>query len=544
MADTKGLSTEPASFAGGNMASWLPLAGIVLAWSVLISQVRHHWGGESYYNFGWFVPAMAVWLLLRNLSPVVGPAGSRQLSWPIWLGALAILVTTPFHALSEVNPFWRLPLWIQAIGVCTFSLAMLHQLYGWRGVRAGIFPLFFLSTMIPWPYRIELMIVQFLTGVVVSLSMSGLHFIGYPVELAGNSFVLGSLNIGVNEACSGIRSLQALFMVTLFLGSLFGQGWQRRLFAVLLLPFVVIVVNTGRAIFLALQVIENGQAAYDEWHDPAGYIAFGISMVLIYASIELLNIGSKGESQQSPLDATSLLRALRETRVSARIAWVAALPLVVFGSVESWFLYHESQRPAGREWRLILPDPSDTSVQIKEIHPQIEAALGYDYGHRFFKNIRGRLWCEVYYYGYTPENKLSSVSSYGHAPTICMEATGASMERQFEDLILPIEGGPSLSMRHYLFRLRDDASRLHVFWTVWERRNMDIENERLQSLDYRTQLVQLMKGRRDFSRKVLLLSLPGMANEEQARDTIRDLLKDWLVGMPDSTGSAPAEAGL
>ena len=273
-----------------------PSTGFLLAWIVLITQVRHHWGGESYYNFGWFVPFLAAWLLLRNLSHVRPREDDPHFAAPLVLSSFAILLILPFHALSEVNPFWRLPLWIQAGGLAVMSLACLYTVYGWKGLRAGIFPLFFLCTMIPWPYRLELVIVQSLTKVVVSLSMSGLHALGYPIELAGNSFVLGDLQIGVNEACSGIRSLQALFMITLFLGSLFGQGTLRRVLAILILPVVVILINVLRAIFLSTQVIVNGQQAYDAWHDPAGYIAFLGSMILIYACIELLNLGAQRAS--------------------------------------------------------------------------------------------------------------------------------------------------------------------------------------------------------------------------------------------------------
>ncbi len=506
-----------------------PTLALISAWAVLIAQVRHHWGGESYYNFGWFVPFLAVWLLLRNVAPIApAPAKGRKLTLSLWISGIAVLLLVPFHALSEVNPFWRLPLWIQAAGLVLLSLSCLYAVYGAKGIRAGIFPLFFLCTMIPWPYRLEVLIIQNLTNIVVSLSMAGLHAIGYPVELAGNSFVLGDLQIGVNEACSGIRSLQALFMITLFLGSLFGQGKFRRILAVLLLPLVVIVVNAIRAIFLSTQVIVNGQEAYEAWHDPAGYIAFMASMILIYAIIEFLNVGADAQREKAPDPLGAFRKDWQSPALPKRAALFVAFPLLLALFVEGWFQYHEARTTERRDWSLALPEAEDPSVQYAEIHPQIGDLLGFDYGHRFYYRLGNRSGCEVYFYGYEEDNRLASVSSYGHSPAICMESVGANMLRQYDNLHVK-NGGLELNLNHYLFELHDGDNRLHVFWVVWEKRNMNIDPEDLASLDYRTQWIQLSKGRRDFSRKVLLISMDGFEKSDKARARVRNLLTDWVI---------------
>lgn len=506
---------------------------IIASWAVLVTQTRHHWGGESYYNFGWFVPLMALWLLWKNLNGLSSAISSiRPLH--LFIAVASMVLVLPFHALSEVNPFWRLPLWIQASGVAVFCLTVIHCHYGKKGLLAALFPLLFASTMIPWPYRIEVAIVQSLTKVVVKFAQDGLHFIGYQVELAGNSFVLGELTIGVSEACSGIRSLQALFMVTLFLGSLFGQGWIRRLAAVAILPLIVIIVNTFRAIFLSIQVIENGDLAYDEWHDPAGYIAFGVSMVLIYACIELFNVGVSRKQSNTEISAKVLLSTFLPSKPFNKLTLtMALLPVGMYVLVEGWFQFHELQEESGQAWQLTPPAESEGAYESVEISQRVEALLGYSYGMRYQKTLSRYKWADMYYYGYTPENKFSSVSSYGHSPTICMQATGATMEEQYADVSIPVPGGPLLNLKHYLFILRETGTHLHIFWTVWEHRNMSIDPNLLQSLDYRTQWIQLVKGRRDFSRKVLLVSFAGMEDDDEARQAIRDLLKERLQATSD-----------
>ncbi len=512
------------------------LIGLVTGWALLISQVRHHWGGESYYNFGWFVPPLAVWLLARNLSKIRGDFRSFRTSVPSelsgeigTLGAscLVLLPMLLFHALSEVNPFWRVPLWAQGICLSIYTLLLLYRHYGWAGVRAGVFPLVFLTTMIPWPFRMESLIVLSLTKVVVSLAVHGLHFLSYPVEMAGNTLRLGDIDIGVDEACSGIRSLQALFMVTLFLGSLFGQTPFRRLLALMVLPFIVIAVNTVRAVFLSIQLIVNGHPAYDAWHDTAGYIAFGVSMVVIYAAIELLNLGGSDKPPPQEMDPKIILGHWKNSQSSTAAIGYLLLPLMVFSIVEGWFRFHELRAPEQTRWEIQLPDPSDPDYAYGEISQRVNGILGYSYGHRFTHFLFNQTYIDLYYYGYTDENKLSSVSSYGHSPTICMQGNGAVLVEEIEPMFIEV-ADLRIPFRHYLFEQPQTGLKLHVFWCVWENRNMNISHEDLQSLNYRTQWVQLRKGRRDFSRQVVLASLVGVDASAQARREFRRLMGDWI----------------
>jgi len=507
-----------------NSAIW-PLLALVAGWIILVHQVRHHWGGESYYNFGWFVPFLTIWLFAKNIEPVP-PRPMSRLRGHILLSFLFLIPVIPFHAFSEINPFWRLPFWVQASGFFAFSLLMVHSLFGWRGIRASIFPLFFLTTMIPWPYRFESIIVQSLTGIVTEFAVGGLQFLGYPARVAGNSILLGELSIGVNEACSGIRSLQALFMVTLFLGSLFGQSVWRRVAAVLILPLIVIVINSGRAIFLATQVIVNGHEAYESWHDPAGYIAFGISMVLIYICIELFNIGSTGERDSQGVGLAVLWTKFRSISLPRTAVFLPLLPLLVFTSVEGWFRYHEQRVPANTDWTLELPEPSD-KVRFLEIHSSIEETLGYGYGHRFVGDLGSGRGYEVYFYGYDHGDHLASISSYHHSPSVCMKAIGAQELERFPDLV--ISTGPvHLPMQHYLFELPESGRKLHVFWIFYEHRNMGVDPERTVDAHYDMQLKQLLLGRRDYRRQVFLASLYGYESGDSARVVLEDLLKDWI----------------
>ena len=529
------------------------VGGLVIAWGLLISQTRHHWGGESYYNFGFFVPPLAIWLFLRNLSKINDTRWSSSFSRPVnsrldpllhqeWLyivlAGVTLLPMILFHALSEVNPFWRVPLWAQGFCLCGFTMILLFRYYGWAGIRAGLFPLIFLITMIPWPFRFEVWIVQTLTGIVTTFAVDGLHFLSYPVEMAGNTLRLGEISIGVNEACSGIRSLQALFMVTLFLGSLFGQSLVSRLLALAVLPLVVIVVNTLRAIFLSVQTIVNGQEAYEGWHDPAGYIAFGVRMAIIYVTIELFNIGAKATDDSQKVDLKLIGSHWAGGRAHKRSLPYLVIPLITLILSEGWFRYHEWQFPEQNIWEFAIPMDSDPNYKEADFDETVIDMLGFSYGHHFYYKLSQNALLDVYYYGYDKDNRIGSASSYAHSPIVCMGATGSSLVEEYPVQIFR-KDRISLPVKHYKFQLGSTNNEIQVFWIFNENRNMNIDPEMLHqtSLEpmnlksnwFRTMWEQLRKGRRDYSRTVLLISCLGIDDPDVASQKINDFLQERII---------------
>ena len=110
--------------------------------------------------------------------------------------------------------------------------------------------------------------------------MHGLNVCEVPAISHGNLIEISTGVVGVEEACSGIRSFQSALMAALFLGQFFVFRWpvrsswwasgRRRLS----------VSNVFRAGILTAIADKDGIPALEKWHDPAGYtillICFGI----------------------------------------------------------------------------------------------------------------------------------------------------------------------------------------------------------------------------------------------------------------------------
>jgi exosortase len=78
-------------------------------------------------------------------------------------------------------------------------------------------------------------------------------------------------SVGVDEACSGIRSLQSTVMATLFIGYLTLKS--RGLQLALLLSGIVLAIcgNLIRSLYLSLSANAKGVQAIEKVHDTAGW---------------------------------------------------------------------------------------------------------------------------------------------------------------------------------------------------------------------------------------------------------------------------------
>ena len=80
---------------------------------------------------------------------------------------------------------------------------------------------------------IEQPVIQGLTRLNTALTVEILGLLGIPAVPQGNVIELATGSVGIDEACSGIRSLQATLMISLFLGEAVAVGLPAVCFALL-----------------------------------------------------------------------------------------------------------------------------------------------------------------------------------------------------------------------------------------------------------------------------------------------------------------------
>jgi exosortase/archaeosortase family protein len=152
----------------------------------------------------------------------------------------------------------------------------------------------------------------------------------------GNVIQLKTGLVGIDEACSGVRSLQAAIMVSLFLGELYRATWQRRIVLVVSGVLVAFLCNLGRTFLLCSVVAKNGIESFSRWHDPAGFIILGVCFFVRWGLARFLS----GAPPRLELSKGSAPMPFPPRRAIGLAMW---LLLTVLGT-EGWYWAHEARQ--------------------------------------------------------------------------------------------------------------------------------------------------------------------------------------------------------
>jgi len=265
----------------GTQPLWVLAAGY---WLWMIWACSGEWSNSQDYNYGWFVPPLALYFWWKRRETAgdkwqVTSSESRG-NWLAWAVVLvSLLLILPLEVVRQTPIHWRPVLW--SIGLIAFvnTLAVAWLTGGRISLRAVLFPAAFMLLGIPWPTFVENAISFPLMQLVTQWSVGLIHLLGYPATAAGTTITLPNCTVGVEEACSGLRSLQTALMVGAAAGELARLRTVARL-ALLLVAFVLAIAgNQIRVLMLVMAGISGGNATVSQIHDAAGYVVLAILLV-------------------------------------------------------------------------------------------------------------------------------------------------------------------------------------------------------------------------------------------------------------------------
>src|SRR3954452_5731390 len=195
----------------------------------------------------------------------------------------AAFVVVPVRLIQEANPDWRLMSWTMALATVFITLAGIYLAGGWPWLRHFSFPILFFLVAVPWPVQFEQLIIQGLMRADAAINVEILNAIGIPAVQLGNVIEVGTGFVGIDEACTGVRSLQATFMVSLFLGEFYGFDLARRLLLIGSGAALAFGCNLVRTFLLVSIGAEHGSEMIARWHDPAGYSILFVCLFALWA---------------------------------------------------------------------------------------------------------------------------------------------------------------------------------------------------------------------------------------------------------------------
>lgn len=293
------------------------------------------WSNKEDYTFGYLVPVFSLyvlwdrWFSLRPLlAGEAGPVGAPSAGWlKVSARALTLLCLVVF----ALGAAWRAVFGPGTVATLAIASGLMGCFLGfaflaargpgaseasgsarWRALGLCVFPAAIWMVSGPFLYLVDNQIkgglLEFVTEVVAGLLRLG----GHLIQVRGNLIVFANgEQVGVADACSGIRSLSACVFVGAFLGSLWIEGGfpgalLRRMLMILVSAVAAIALNIARNTYLSLhaqshgaasldrdfQGLEPGQAGFSSLgtvHDLAGNAAMLCTFLVLIAFVPLVN---------------------------------------------------------------------------------------------------------------------------------------------------------------------------------------------------------------------------------------------------------------
>ena len=163
-------------------------------------------------------------------------------------------------------------------------LGCLLLIGGWPLARLFAFPLAFLIFSIPPPTWLLDAFTVPLKVWISDIVSNSLYNLGYPVAQNGAMIMIGSYELMVKDACSGINSIFALSAIGIFyIYEFVGDNLIRKLVLILSIIPITILANVFRVVTLVLGAYYLGVDTIEGlFHDLTGILLFVFALVLFF----------------------------------------------------------------------------------------------------------------------------------------------------------------------------------------------------------------------------------------------------------------------
>ena len=247
----------------------------------------------------------------------------------------------------------------------------------------------------------ETPVIQGLMRVVARVAAETAMLLGTPAQVEGNLIRVSTGLVGVNEACSGIRSLQTSLMIGLLFGELKRLSVLRRVALVACAVAIALLANLVRAVFLVRIAATENLSEVGRWHDIAGYSIVALVFVATIGFAYLLgrNTCKAGvPAKPKPAKAGRLQNPnprsperFRGCLYSSRLLIAAALCWLLFVEIGTagWYRLHERNLISGTRWSVRWPEQAPNFRKLK-IDEEIRAVLRFDDGKGAAWTVRPR----------------------------------------------------------------------------------------------------------------------------------------------------------
>ncbi len=265
-------------------AGWLKGISFALViaatyYTALKRLVLHDWAMED-YSHCYLIPFVFLYLLWEKRRELaITPSAAS------WLGFIPFVLGILMFWLGELSG----ELFSLYISMWLVIVSLLWMHLGWRKIKVMAFPLLILLTMFPFPNFINNRILLNLKIVSTQIGVALLQLYGMSAYREGNIIDLGFTQLQVVDACSGLRYVIPLLVLSLLLAYWFKAAmWKRIVLVLSSIPLSVMVNSMRIAITGILYSSWGAQVAEGFFHGFSGWLIFMLTIPVLLAEMWLL----------------------------------------------------------------------------------------------------------------------------------------------------------------------------------------------------------------------------------------------------------------
>lgn len=264
----------PALLAGSCIAAYVP---------TIHGLINGPWQTEQ-EGHGPLIIAASLWLVWQSREQLraaqLSPA--PVLGWACLLLGLCLMFLARTQDILPVEAFSIIPV--------IFGCVLLSA--GWPTLRILAFPIGFLIFAVPVPdWIIDAATVPLKVFISDSVTRI-LYALGFPIAQNGVMIMIGSYQLLVKDACSGMNSIFALSAIGVFYAYAF--RWQEKVRSLILLVSIIpitILANFIRVLTLVLIAYYGGPDLLEgAVHDLTGIGLFVVAVILLFALDTILGL--------------------------------------------------------------------------------------------------------------------------------------------------------------------------------------------------------------------------------------------------------------
>jgi exosortase len=262
---------------GSNLISLVAIAAAFLAAyaPTYMRLAEGPWQTEQ-EGHGPLIMVAAAWLAWQQRGKVASLVFKPALvaGWILLLASLFLMALMRSQDVMMIEVATQIPV----------LLACLLLIGGWPLARVFAFPLVFLVFSLPPPgWLLDAFTVPLKLWISDAVT-NFLYGLGYPIAQNGVMIMIGSYELMVKDACSGINSIFALSAIGIFYVHEFVRNnWFRKLLLIVSIIPITILANFFRVLVLVLGSYYLGVDRVEGlFHDVTGIALFVFALVLFF----------------------------------------------------------------------------------------------------------------------------------------------------------------------------------------------------------------------------------------------------------------------